>query len=171
MKKIFLEISQNWQENTCCRVSFLPAALLKKRLRNRCFPVNFAKLLRTPLFTEHLRWLLLYNKNYNSTRCILIPCDKVSVQSHVINILHWQKLLVCSNIFFMVTYCNANKCCFVNNLNRKLFLFLYPSLQILAYLAHDIFFFLLIRNFYTLSHLGNLHEPCQVHESVYFKIK
>ena len=29
------------------------------RLWYRCFPVNFAKLLRTPFFTEHLRWLLL----------------------------------------------------------------------------------------------------------------
>ena len=25
----------------------------------RCFPVNFVKILRTPLFTEHFRWLLL----------------------------------------------------------------------------------------------------------------
>ena len=25
----------------------------------RCFPVKFAKFLRTPFFTEHLRWLLL----------------------------------------------------------------------------------------------------------------
>ena len=25
-----------------------------------CFPVNFAKFLRTPFLTEHLRWLLLY---------------------------------------------------------------------------------------------------------------
>ena len=25
-----------------------------------CFPVNFAKFLKTPLFTEHLPWLLLY---------------------------------------------------------------------------------------------------------------
>ena len=33
--------------------------LLKKRLRNTCFPVNFAKFLRTPFFLEHLRWLLL----------------------------------------------------------------------------------------------------------------
>ena len=36
-----------------------PATLLKKRIRYRCFPVNFPKFLRTPLFTEHLRWLLL----------------------------------------------------------------------------------------------------------------
>ena len=30
-----------------------PATLLKKRHWHRCFPVNFAKFLRTPLFTEH----------------------------------------------------------------------------------------------------------------------
>ena len=65
VKKLFLEISQNSQENTCARVSFLiklqaaPATLLKKRLWHRCFPVNFAKFLRTPFLTEHLRWLLI----------------------------------------------------------------------------------------------------------------
>ena len=36
-----------------------PTTLLKKRLWHRCFPVNFVKFLRTPLFTEHLWWLLL----------------------------------------------------------------------------------------------------------------
>ena len=35
------------------------ATLLKKRLQQRCFPVNFAKFLRTPSLVEHLRWLLL----------------------------------------------------------------------------------------------------------------
>ena len=29
-------------------------------LWHRCFPVNFAKFLRTPFLTEHLRWLLLH---------------------------------------------------------------------------------------------------------------
>ena len=36
-----------------------PATLLKKRLWCRCFSVNFAKFLRTPFLTEHIRWLLL----------------------------------------------------------------------------------------------------------------
>ena len=36
-----------------------PATLFKKRLWHRCFPVDFAKLLRTPFFTEYLQWLLL----------------------------------------------------------------------------------------------------------------
>ena len=72
---VFLKISQNSQENTCARVSFLiklqasqPATLLKKRLWHRCFPVNFAKFLRTTFFIEHL-WvtasgnIMSYNKN------------------------------------------------------------------------------------------------------------
>ena len=69
-KKLFLEISQNSQENTCVRVSFLiklqllpnkPATLLKKRLWHRCFAMKFAKFLRTTFFAEHLWWLLLQN--------------------------------------------------------------------------------------------------------------
>ena len=54
VKKVFLEISQNSQENTCARDSFLiePATLLKKDLWYRYFPVNFAKFLRTPFFRE-----------------------------------------------------------------------------------------------------------------------
>ena len=38
-----------------------PATLLKKRLWHRCFPVNFAKFLRIPFLTEHIRWLPLNN--------------------------------------------------------------------------------------------------------------
>ena len=51
-KKLLLKISQNSQENTCARVSFLiklQVLLLKKRLWYRCFPVKFAKFLRTPI--------------------------------------------------------------------------------------------------------------------------
>ena len=33
--------------------------LLKKRLWYKCFPVNFAKFLRTLFFTGHLWWVLL----------------------------------------------------------------------------------------------------------------
>ena len=49
-EKVFLRISQKSQ----------PATLIKKRLRHRCFRVTFAKFLRTPFLTEHLRWLLLH---------------------------------------------------------------------------------------------------------------
>ena len=62
VKKVFLEISQNSQENTYARVPIL----IKKRLWHRCFPVTFAKFLRTPFLTEHLRWLLLKAPNFIS---------------------------------------------------------------------------------------------------------
>ena len=41
--------------------SLRPGTLLRKRLRHRCFPVNFAKFLRTPFITEQLQWLLLFS--------------------------------------------------------------------------------------------------------------
>ena len=38
----------------------MPESLLKEvRLWHRCFPVNFAKFLKTPFIIEHLWWLLL----------------------------------------------------------------------------------------------------------------
>ena len=38
---------------------------IKKRLWHRCFPVNFAKFLRTTFLTEHPRWLLLNQIKFN----------------------------------------------------------------------------------------------------------
>ena len=61
VKMLPSEISQNLQENTCAKASFLikkglgPSTLLKKKLWRRCFPVNFAKFLNSLFFTEHLR--------------------------------------------------------------------------------------------------------------------
>ena len=66
-KKVFLKISQNSQENSCARLSFLiklqvlglrPAALLKKKLWYRRFPVNLAKFLRTTFLQNTVGRLL-----------------------------------------------------------------------------------------------------------------
>ena len=77
-KKIPLYRSSHWrQESTCVRVSFLiklqaltehlrtprclrtPAALLKKRLCHKCYPVNFVKFLRTLFLQSTSRRLFL----------------------------------------------------------------------------------------------------------------
>ena len=50
---MFWKISQNWSENTHAQ------AFIENILRRRCFPVNFGKDLRIPLFIERLWWLLL----------------------------------------------------------------------------------------------------------------
>ena len=31
---------------------------IKKKLQHKCFPVKFAKVFRTPFFTEQLQWIL-----------------------------------------------------------------------------------------------------------------
>ena len=66
VKKVFVEISQKLTGKHLCQRFFFnkvaglrPATLLEKSLWRRCFPMNFAKFLKTPFFTEHLRWLFL----------------------------------------------------------------------------------------------------------------
>ena len=61
-KKSVLQIFPKVTGKHLCKSSFLKT-LLKKRLWYRCFPMNFAKFRRTPLFTENLRWLLDPGKN------------------------------------------------------------------------------------------------------------
>ena len=57
-------VLRNLPKFTGKHLSQRPATLFKKRLWHRCFPVNFAKFLRTPFFTEHLRCLLLQIRTF-----------------------------------------------------------------------------------------------------------
>ena len=43
--------------------------LLKKRLSHRCFPVNFAKFLRTPFLTKHLWYFTNTSASEPMNRC------------------------------------------------------------------------------------------------------
>ena len=62
-----------------CWLRLRPATLLKKRLRHGCFPVNFAKFLKTPFLTEQLRWLLLFlKKTISFTVYIYGYLDKIT---------------------------------------------------------------------------------------------
>ena len=67
VKKMFLEISQNSQENICVRDSFLI-----KSLWHRCFPVNFTKLHHfCPIHSRFSckRYLLLRKSRNSYRRC------------------------------------------------------------------------------------------------------
>ena len=115
IKKVFLKISQNSQENICAIVSFFnkvasprPATLLKKRLWHRCFPVNFAKFLRTPFLQStsgHCFWIAPDGKIPFSR----LKSNEIKTFSEVIVILdfHWISsfylLLKDWYIFFEVT--------------------------------------------------------------------
>ena len=65
LKKSFLKISRNLQENTCVGTTFSiklqAATLLKKEIDSDTgvSSVNFAKLLRIPILKSNCEWLLL----------------------------------------------------------------------------------------------------------------
>ena len=68
-KELHLQsLQQNYQNKVICS----KLAIKTPEQRHRCFPVNFAKFLRTPTFIEHLRWLLL-----NSRKLLLNKYKKV----------------------------------------------------------------------------------------------
>ena len=100
---MFLETSQNSQENTRGRASFLiklqappstllkkrlPVSLLKKRLCHRCFPVSFAKFLRTPFDKTRLGDCSLDSTRLvffsNNQFCKLIFKNVFSIRLHYI---------------------------------------------------------------------------------------
>ena len=68
-KKVLLEISQNSQENTCVRVSFLiklqawGLKLIKKETLAQVFSCEFYEVSKNTFFIEYFWWLLLYFYN------------------------------------------------------------------------------------------------------------
>ena len=87
VKQVILETLQNSQENTYATVSFLitlqrPATVFKKRLWHRCFPVNFAKYLRT-FFLQNSSGLLFLNvakRRTNSGKILVLYSMEVRNQ-------------------------------------------------------------------------------------------
>ena len=85
-KKMFLEIWQNSQENTCAKVSFFNkvaglscASSLKNRLSHRFCPVNFAKFLRIP-FSKNTSGRRLLRLFQISKRVYPNPCQRSRMQ-------------------------------------------------------------------------------------------
>ena len=58
LKKVFLEISKNLQENTCARVSFIIKLhawnFIKKESVAQVYCYEFCKISKNTFFTEHL---------------------------------------------------------------------------------------------------------------------
>ena len=85
-KKMFLEISQYLLENTCQSLFFnkvaglVPATLLKKRPKPRCFPVNFAKFVRTRFYRTPL------------DDCLWTFNDNIKVDFLWLSSRHWRSL-------------------------------------------------------------------------------
>ena len=58
VEKVFFDILQNLQENTCARVPFL-INFIKKETLAQVFFCEFCEISNKTFFIEHLRWLLL----------------------------------------------------------------------------------------------------------------
>ena len=97
VKKVCWKISQSSQENTCAGVPFEQSCraeaftFVKRRIQRRCFPVNFAKFLKTPIQSEVCERLLLdwkiheklLNVFYTLTIMFSIECRRNSLSCHL----------------------------------------------------------------------------------------
>ena len=63
-------VLRNFAKFTGKRLCFSPVTLLKKSPWHRCFPVNFAKFLRTPFLQNTSGRLLMYETNLEKDRMI-----------------------------------------------------------------------------------------------------
>ena len=63
------------------------------RLWHRCFPVNFAKFLRTPFLTEYLWWLLLVQLTAKSSIQASAGCKIIKLSAY--NVLLYKKIIIC----------------------------------------------------------------------------
>ena len=88
-----------------------PAILFKKRLLHRCFPVNFAKFLRTPFLTEHLRWLLQEDSYFHEdTRKAWYSAGNINISTiKTFRFIYKNKLSMKSKIYYNKLLCHIRK--------------------------------------------------------------
>ena len=83
MKKVFLKVLQNSQENSSKGLRF--ATFIKQRLWFRGFLVHFAKFLRVPFFIEHLR---------TTASELLSLWPKWLAKQYLIKIILWRYIII-----------------------------------------------------------------------------
>ena len=77
-------------------VGIRPATLFKKRLWHKCFPMSFAKFLRTPFVTEDFWWLVQTTVNI----CLfLVQIQKASKSLNLASHFHWSHFHRCYFLF------------------------------------------------------------------------
>ena len=125
--KTLLKAAVKIEVQRCSIKGVRPATLLKKRLWHRCFPVNFAKFLRTSFIIDHL-WSLLLSLyincwitsrqesfNEDSIACSVkhqlwnlrvksLSCVRVKGFTYVV-VLQISRLNLCSMIWYWCSVC------------------------------------------------------------------
>ena len=103
-KKVFLNVLQNSQENTCTRVSFLiklqASGLLKKRFWHRLF-CEFCEISKNTFFTEHVRETTSVLKSYCNIPHVTIsnklPKTTLKKRFSIANCIH---AIFLTNLFY-----------------------------------------------------------------------
>ena len=118
VKKAFLEILQNSLENTCATVWGLegcrprPGTLLKINLWHRCFPVNFAKFLKTPFPQNTSGRLLLPSHNWKYCfQCIKTNTVKFRNTQNYWNrkATNWLNINLATGLQLLIIYLQVNQ--------------------------------------------------------------
>ena len=126
-KKVFLEIFQNSQENTCAVISFLiklqaeACNFIKKETLAQVFSCEFCKISKNIFFTEHLWTTVSVTpeketeckgwkfKNTNFTRiAILIRYQKKKTVSFLVTMIFLSGRLSMKNVFLMTILTNRH---------------------------------------------------------------
>ena len=117
---MFLDIPKYSLEKTCAR-----ASLLKKRLWDRWFLVNFVKFLRTPFYIEHLWWLL---QLFEYTCHIIVDIFAMKKNIHgklYLLFLVFQKLIRCEMVRQkkkIFVFCHSfSQCFFFSNFINEIY--------------------------------------------------
>ena len=94
VRKVFLEISQNSQENTCVRVSFL---IMLQAIGLHVFSCEFFEISQNIFLTEHLPWLLLdFTKKYTSIHDCTIHIHRLLHYTHPYTIALYTSIHYCT---------------------------------------------------------------------------
>ena len=107
---MFLEISQNTRRKTHVSESIFfykvtclrPATLLKKRLWHRCFPVNVAKFLKTPLVAASAFYIVFLLQTESS---IYFFSSILWTSNHIVCTMHRDTDLVLGSIACYISGC------------------------------------------------------------------
>ena len=112
---VTIQIKKGFQEYTIVRSSFF----IKKRLWHRCFPLNFAKFLRTPFLQNTSGRLFLYTA---------VNCFKtLNLTFRLYNLLHWFILYGSMLLFLFLFFLLFQSSLFLRTLVLQLLTFSYED--------------------------------------------
>ena len=128
--------------------------VIKKSLWDRCFSVNFAKLLRTTIFIKHLWWLLLRSSKCASAllafaeaavlRCSIFGKIFVSIVVGSLRLKCFYKPETLTHMFSLELFIIFQQSFFLKNISRWLLQIWSYTLLIFKLLKHSVLYLLLL---------------------------